>query len=338
MVIHEAVKGHALVSKTYRALAIVAVVAPLVSIGSLLLSSYIFVNHLIPPSPPTGERWIPAMALPWFWAPSLISLAAPVIATFAATVAAESRRWGWLAAFVALGAFGVLGLIPFATTHPFLTAPFTIIDPQGAIALQPLIIAYSPLILLAIVALLFALLPHEEVAPARIKPGALAIVVVVATLVSLVSIAWSTHNAYAASGSDFNSFGIPIIIVGEPSLGLPTLLVLDVSSLWNPVTNGLAAPIIGTLAIIVAAQTRRWGWLVMFSVLTVLCALWPGIVPELSLGRPVTLSPTTILTFAPTFFQIVPMLLLVIAALVFALWRPRAAPAAASTAIAPQAG
>src|SRR5512146_570396 len=40
-VISGAVKGHALVSKTYRALAIVAVVAPLVSIGSVLLSSYI---------------------------------------------------------------------------------------------------------------------------------------------------------------------------------------------------------------------------------------------------------------------------------------------------------
>jgi hypothetical protein len=326
------------VSKTYRALAIVAVVAPLVSIGSLLLSSYISLNHLTPPSPSTGERWIPAIALPFFWAPAISSLAAPVIATFAAAVAAESRRWGWLAAFIALGAFGVIGLIPFATAYPFLTAPYTIINPQGVIGLQPLITGYTPMVLLAVVALIFALLPHDEATLTRIKPGVLAIVIVVATLVSLISVAWSTHNEYAATGTSFNSFGIPILMPGEPSIGLPTLLVLDVSNLWNPVTSGLATPIIAALAIIMAAQARRWGWLVAFIVLTILCALGPGIVPELSLGRPVTLSPTTILTIAPTFFQIVPMLLLVVAALVFALWQPRAAPAAASAVLAPQAG
>src|SRR5512146_2550503 len=63
-VISGAEKGHALVSKTYRALAIVAVVAPLVSIGSLLLSSYITtltISGVIPPSPPGGDRWIPAV-------------------------------------------------------------------------------------------------------------------------------------------------------------------------------------------------------------------------------------------------------------------------------------
>jgi hypothetical protein len=149
-----------LVSKTYRALAVVAIVVPLVSIGSLLLSSYIAffsISGVIPPSPPGGDRWIPAVELPVWWAPALSSLAAPVIATFAAVVAAESRRWGWLAAFIALGAFAVVGLVPFTTSLPFLSAPFDIEPQVGVIDLHTLIVGYSPMMLLAIVALVFVL-------------------------------------------------------------------------------------------------------------------------------------------------------------------------------------
>ncbi|HEX2349362.1 MAG TPA: hypothetical protein VHI51_13105 [Ktedonobacterales bacterium] len=328
-------------SKTYRALAIVAVVAPLVSIGSLLLSTYISnlsISGVIPPTPPGGERWIPAIELPVWWAPALSSLAAPVIATFAATVAAQSRRWGWLVAFIALGAFGVIGLTLFITPLPFLAAPFDNASPEGIYGLNAIVAGYSPMILLALVALLFVLLPHDKAAPAQIKPGALAIIVVVATLVSLVSIVWSTHNAYAASGSSFNAIGLPILNVGLAGINQTTQVIVDITSLWDPVTNGLAAPIVATLAILVAAQARRWGWVVAFSALSILCALGPAIIPELELRNIVQVNSSTIVVLGVGFYQALPMLLLVIAALVFALWRPRAAPAAASAAIAPQAG
>ncbi|MGH2503023.1 MAG: hypothetical protein ACRDID_10955 [Ktedonobacterales bacterium] len=273
-------------SKTYRALAIVAVVAPLVSIGSLLLSSYIAslaISGVIPPSPPGGDRWIPAAALPIFWTPAISSLAAPVIATFAAVVAAESRRWGWLAAFIALGVFGAIGLTSFTTSLPFLSAPYDIAPQVLVIDLHTLIVGYSPMILLAIVALIFALLPHDDAAASHVGAGALAVVTVVATLVSLVSIAWSTHNAYAANGSSFSSIGLPILNVGLAGIDSTTQMIVDITSLWDPITNALAAPIIATLAIIMAAQARRWGWLVAFIALGILCTLGPTIISELGL-------------------------------------------------------
>lgn len=329
-------------SKTYRALAIVAVVAPLVSIGSLLLSSYISnltINGVIPPTPPGGGRWIPAIELPIWWAPALSTLAAPVIATFAAAVAAESRRWGWLVAFIVLGAFGVIGLTLFITPLPFLAAPFDNATTEGIYGLNAIVAGYSPMILLALVALLFALLPHDEAAPTRIKPGALAIIVVVATLVSFVSIVWSTHNAYAANGSSFNSIGLPILNVGLAGIDQMTQVIVDISSLWDPVTNGLAAPIIATLAILVAAQARRWGWLVAFSVLIVLCVLGPAMIPELELRNIVQVNPSTIVVFGVGFYQALPMLLLIIAALLFAAAAGRGQRHAATSAVlVPQAG
>lgn len=307
-------------SKTYRALAIVAIVAPLVSIGSLLLSSYITslsISGVIPPSPPGGDRWIPAVELPVWWAPALSSLAAPVIATFAAVVAAESRRWGWLIAFIALGVFGVIGLIPFASSLSFLTAPYFTEPQMGVFDPHTLIVGYSPMMLLAIVALIFALLPHDTT-PTQVGPGALAIVAVVATLVSLVSIAWSTHNAYVANGSSFNSLGLPILNVGLAGIDQTTQLIVDVTSLWDPVTSALAAPVIATLAIIMAAQARRWGWLVAFIALSVLCALGPTMISELTLLHLVRVNSTTILVITAGVYELVPMLLLAIAALLFA--------------------
>lgn len=326
-------------SKTYRALAIVAIVAPLVSIGSLLLSSYITslgMSGVIPPSPPGGDRWIPAVELPVWWAPAISSIAAPVIATFAGVVAAESRRWGWLVAFIALGALGVIGLTSFTTSLPFLSAPYEITPQMGLIDPHTLILGYSPMILLAIAALIFALLPHDDATAARMGAGTLAIIAVVATLVSLVSIAWSTHNAYAANGSAFSSIGLPILNVGLAGINQTTTLIIDTTSPWNPVTNWLAAPIIATLAIIVAAQARRWGWLATFIALSVLCALGPAMIPELELREVVPLNSTTTVLFGVGFYETMPMLLLIIAALIFALWRPRAVPAA-SPAVATQA-
>lgn len=323
-------------SKTYRALAIVAVVAPLVSIGSVLLSSYITtltISGVIPPSPPGGDRWIPAVELPVWWAPALSSLAAPVIATFAAIVAAESRRWGWLVAFVALGAFGVVGLTPFAASLPFLTAPYMTMNPQGVIQLQPLITGYGPVILLAIVALIFALLLHDG-APRPVKPGALAIVVVVAALVSLVSIAWSTHNAYATSGSSFNAIGLPILNVGLAGISQTTNVIVDANSPWDPVTNWLAVPIIATVAIVVAAQARRWGWLVVFIALSILCALGPVMIPELELRNIVQVNPTTNVLFGVGFYQTLPMIALITVALIFAAVAGRGQRQAAAPALA----
>ena len=323
-------------SKTYRALAIVAVVAPLVSIGSLLLASYITslnISGVISPSPAGGERWIPAVELPVWWAPALSSLAAPVIATFAAVVAAESRRWGWLIAFIVLGIFGMVGLTSFVNPVPFLTAPFSTVNPQLAFGLKSLIVGYSPMILLAIVALIFALLPHDGAAT-PVKPGALAIVVVVAMLVSLVSIAWSTHNSYAANGSSFNTIGLPILNTGLAGINQTTQLFVDVTSPWDPVTNALAAPIIATIAIIVAAQARRWGWLIVFIALSVLCALSSPLILELPLWRFVQVNSTTILVITSSFFQIVPMLLLAIVALIFAAVAGRGQRQAAAGALA----
>jgi hypothetical protein len=191
------------------------------------------------------------------------------------------------------------------------------------------------MMLLAIVALIFALLPHDT-APTQVRPGTLAIVTVAATLVSLVSIAWSLHNSYAANGSSFNAIGLPILNFGLAGIDQMTHVIVDITSPWDPVTNWLAAPIIATLALIVAAQARRWGWLAVFIALSVLCVLGSAMIPELSLGQVIQLNSTTTVLFGVGFYQAIPMMALVIAALIFALWRPRAAHAT-SPAVAAQA-
>jgi hypothetical protein len=59
-------------------------------------------------------------------------------------------------------------------------------------------------------------------------------------------------------------------------------------------------------------------------------------IPELSLGQVIQLNSTTTVLFGVGFYQAIPMMALVIAALIFALWRPRAAHAT-SPAVAAQA-
>jgi hypothetical protein len=108
-----AMKGSWLVSKTYRALAVVAVVATLLSVASQLWLTHVSVNGWFSYAPIGGPDFLglPAGLLLAIWQPTT-TLAAPVVSAFGIIVAAQARRWGWLVAFILLGLIAIYGPIP----------------------------------------------------------------------------------------------------------------------------------------------------------------------------------------------------------------------------------
>ncbi len=94
-------------SKTYRALAIVAVVVTVVT----LVAAFTY---------DPGRGWYSYAPLTLSWTtlyPMILngawlttaSIAPPVVGTFGAVVAAQRRHWVWMGAFIALGLLGLYG-------------------------------------------------------------------------------------------------------------------------------------------------------------------------------------------------------------------------------------
>ena len=149
-------------SRTYRALAIVAVVATLLSAATQLL----FIQGIL-------DGWFSYRSLGILMAVWLTTstLAGPVVGVLGIVTAAQARRWGWLVAFVLLG-------LPAAYAPPLdgYLGPY-IDSALGDLALgfrtmtiiENGFVVLLPLVLLAIAALIFVASarsrqPHTDMA------------------------------------------------------------------------------------------------------------------------------------------------------------------------------
>jgi hypothetical protein len=160
------------VSKTYRALAIVAVVATLLSVGSQLWFLWFLHASMngwfsyAPLGAPT--IWgIPFDLMMLIWQPT-ITLAAPVVGAFSVIVAAQARRWGWLVALTVLGLLALYGPGIFFVLEPYtgLARLLRASDPNNYLL-------WLPQALLVIATLLFVATagrgqPHTDVAQAAL--------------------------------------------------------------------------------------------------------------------------------------------------------------------------
>lgn len=154
-------------SRTYRALAIMALAFTVVSLVATITYSPVrdgwFAYVPITPSP--GGIFPPLSVLcntVWI---TTTTIAAPIVSTFGAVVAAQGHHWVWLAVFVALGLLGFYGgsVINLLEIYVGLAQP-----PR-----TPGLIVYIPLLtqaLPAVAALLFVALarrgqPQNDAAP-----------------------------------------------------------------------------------------------------------------------------------------------------------------------------
>lgn len=139
-------------SRTYRALAIVAVVATPLSAAAQLWYIHVSVNGWFSYAPFGGPDilGIPAGFLLAIWLPTT-TLAAPVVSVFGIIVAAQARRWGWLVAFILLGLIAVYGPTPLV----LLDAYSGLVRQLRTIGLDAIAPQLLPLMLPAIAALIF---------------------------------------------------------------------------------------------------------------------------------------------------------------------------------------
>ena len=100
-------KGY-IVSTTHRALAIVAVIVTLVTVAARVAFEPGTFGGWFSYAPlySTNGAFLNLFTLVWL---ATTTIAAPVVSTFGAVVAGQERRWGWLVAFILLGALGVFG-------------------------------------------------------------------------------------------------------------------------------------------------------------------------------------------------------------------------------------
>jgi hypothetical protein len=145
-----------LVSRTYRALAMVAVVATLLSAASQVWFIHASVNGWFSYAPMDGPSilGIPVGLFLEIWLPTT-TLAAPVVSAFGIIVAAQARRWAWLVVFILVGLIAVYGPTPLVLLESYGQLSFPL-----SIALRTLdryIVAPQilPLVLPAIAALIF---------------------------------------------------------------------------------------------------------------------------------------------------------------------------------------
>lgn len=145
-------------SKTYRALAIVAVVITMVCL--VATATYTPVSggwfSYVPITPSPGGIVPPLSVLRNTLWITTTTIAAPIVSTFGAVVAAQGRHWVWLAVFVALGLLGFYGgpVINLLEIYAGLAQP-----PRA-----PGLIVYIPLLtqaLPALAALLFVALARR---------------------------------------------------------------------------------------------------------------------------------------------------------------------------------
>jgi hypothetical protein len=141
------------VSKTYRALAIVAVVATLVSLVLQLTFGRVWVSGWFPYAPLHGPLggFIPATFIVPLWL-TTSTLAAPIVGVFSVIVAAQARRWGWLLAFILLGLFAVYGPTLLSALGPYIDSAVSF---RAMGLIESVYVQALPLAILAIVALIF---------------------------------------------------------------------------------------------------------------------------------------------------------------------------------------
>ncbi len=139
-------------SRTYRALAIVAVVATLLSVASQLWYMHVSMNGWFSYAPIGGPDilGLPAGLLLAIWPPTN-TLAAPVVSVFGVIVAAQARRWGWLVAFILLGLIAIYGPTPLYILDAYLGLE----RPLQTFGLDAIAPQLLPLMLPAIAALIF---------------------------------------------------------------------------------------------------------------------------------------------------------------------------------------
>lgn len=144
-------------SRTYRALAIVAVVVTLLSVAAQLWFMNVSSNGWFSYAPIGGpDFWaLPAGLLLAIWLPTT-TLAGPVVSVFGIIVAAQARRWGWLVAFILLGLLAVYGPTPLLLLEPYigLARPMRAVG-LGPIGLDTVAPQVLPLVPPAIAALIF---------------------------------------------------------------------------------------------------------------------------------------------------------------------------------------
>ena len=152
-------------SRTYRALAIVAVVVTATS----LVADFTY-------DPGRVGGWYSYAPLTLSWATlypiilmgawlTTVSIAPPVIGTFGAVVAAQGRHWVWLGVFIALGLFGLYG--PSALSLSAIELGLLLRLPPDRLG-NGLPISIVTLALPAVAALLFVATTSR---PARITSG-----------------------------------------------------------------------------------------------------------------------------------------------------------------------
>lgn len=145
-------------SKTYRALAIVAVVATLVSLALQLAFGPVMVSGLLSHAPryapmsgfvPGG--FFPASFILPLWL-TTSALAAPIVGVFSVIVAAQARRWGWLVALILFGLLAAYGPTLLSSLGPYIdsTIGFRAMELVESEYVQAI-----PLVLLAIASLIF---------------------------------------------------------------------------------------------------------------------------------------------------------------------------------------
>lgn len=148
---------------------------------------------------------------------------------------------------------------------------------------------------------------------------ALAIVAVVAVVATAVS--QFAFTQVLGTGSWFAY--APII--PSPTGLLPLAFILP---LWT-LTNTLAAPIVGVFGVIVAAQARRWGWLVALTLLGLLAVYGPTLLGALGPYIDSAVGFRAMGLIESVYVRALPLTMLAIAALIFVATARRRHPQAA---------
>lgn len=146
-------------AKTYRALGIVAIVTLLILIAQVIIIANSHIQGLPAPASSIDLNSAPlSFYITAIW-PLVARQFAPIIATFSIVVAAQSRQWGWLAAFIVTGIIGVFGpTMFFFFPVTFGVAAEVGASPNGLFIIEQLATEVIPAAIPVLAALVFAAL------------------------------------------------------------------------------------------------------------------------------------------------------------------------------------